>query len=265
MRSRFLTPLLLALSVLTLPHLAVAQDGSGSGAAPGAEAAEADAPSGLELRNRMWIAYEGELLDDLNRPISGVFPLTLSLYRSDAATEPVWVEVQHVAVLEGRYQIYLGRTRGVPAVWEGQTRVLSIELGDAGEIARHPIVLNAWDPAERTPAPQVRGVGVTELAARAISTERASYARDCRALDGRTAEELDRFDALQTRINELRSALNRAGTQRVGRETVTQSRIGEAGGNPYQRTCPPNFVATGIRGGHGRVVDGYRLVCTEVL
>jgi hypothetical protein len=265
MRSLCLALILFATFSVTAPTGAAAQDGSGSGDATiGGDAAAAGA-SGIEMRNRMWIAYEGELLDDLNRPISGVFPLTLSLYRSDAATEPVWVEVQHVAVLEGRYQIYLGRTRGVPAVWEGQTRVLSIELGDAGEIARHPIVLAAWDPAERDPAPQVRGVGVTELAGRAVSAERATYAQDCRALSGRTAQELDRFDALQTRINELRSALNQAGSQRVGRETVTQSRIGEAGGNPYQRTCPPGFVATGIRGGHGRVVDGYRLVCTELL
>lgn len=252
---------LVALIALALVPAAYAQQASGD-ALP-AERDEA-AEQAAEDDALMWVAYEGELLDGRSRPISGVFPFTLELYRSAAATEPIWVEVQHVAVSEGRYRIFLGRTRGVPEVWSGQERVLAITLGDAGEIARHPITLTPWADLHEASQPTVREAGVTELAGRAISAERASFARECMALDGRTAEELDRFDALMERVGELRTRLNASGSSRIGRDTQTQPRIGSENGVRYQRTCPPGFVATGARGGGGNIVDGLRLVCTEL-
>lgn len=240
-------------TLLALPSLATAQDER-----PVAEGAAA-AQDAL-----MWVAYEGELLDGANRPVSGVFPLTLELYRSDAATEPVWVEVQYVAVHEGRYRVFLGRTRGVPEVWDGQERTLSITLGDAGEIARHSVTLTRWDESHDIAQPTVREAGLTQLAGRAISVERASYARECEALDGRTAEELDRFDALMERVTDLRARLNASASSRVGRQPQVQPRIGSENGVRYQRTCPPGFVVTGLRGGGGNIVDGTRVVCTEL-
>ena len=48
-----------------------------------------------------------------------------------------------MAVIEGRYEVFLGRTRGVPRL-EGRT-VLGVELGEAGEVTRHAVALQSYD------------------------------------------------------------------------------------------------------------------------
>lgn len=229
-----------------------------------ARAAQAAEDAIEQEQEVMWVAYEGELLDQNNAPISGVFAMTFELYRSMRATEPVWVEVQFVAVVEGRYRVFLGRTSGVPKAWEEQERVLAVQLGE-GEIARHDLLLLAYADPEEVGLPLVQDVGPVELAGQAIEAERAVFANECRALDGRSAEELDRFEQLMERVTAIRQQLDASRTQRVSRDTVAQPRIGGPGGVRYQRTCPPGFVMTGARGGTGNLVDGFRVVCTELL
>ncbi|MFT4704456.1 MAG: hypothetical protein ACI81R_002161 [Bradymonadia bacterium] len=223
------------------------------------------APSGLaDDQPMMWVAYEGELLDAQNAPISGVFPLVFSLYRSADSRNPVWVELQWVSIVEGRYDVHLGRTSGVPLAWEGQTRTLAVSLNGGGELTRHDIALNEWRDELELLGARITAAGEVDLAARAITADRAGFARECQTLSGRSANDLNRFAELLARIEEMRGRLNRSGANRIGRETVTLSAIGAGSGRPYQRMCPPGFAMTGIRGGMGQLVDGFRGVCTEI-
>ena len=41
-------------------------------------------------------------------------------------------------------------------------------------------------------------------------------------------------------------------------------RVGGAGGNSYQRQCPPGFVVTGFRGGQGQFLDSIEIVCNAI-
>lgn len=256
-------PHLLAVFILATCCLA-AQGGHAQGS-PGGDAeprAERDRAVQAEL---MWVRYEGELLDQASAPISGIFPMVFSFYPTADGDSPSWVELQSVAVIEGRYEVFLGRTRGVPRAWDGQTVHLGVALGDAGEVTRHAVALESYVGDDEGDLPSVIPAGNVELAGYALSADSAVFAHECRALDGRTARELDRFEQLMTRVNAIRETLDRARDQRVARESQPAQRIGGAGGVRYQRTCPPGFVMTGARGGMGNLVDGFRIICTELL
>lgn len=253
------------LAVFTLAACCLAAQGADAQGAPngGAEArAERDPSDSTEL---MWVRYEGELLDQESAPVSGIFPMVFSFYPTADGASPSWVELQSVAVIEGRYEVFLGRTRGVPRAWDGQTVHLGVELGEAGEVTRHAVALQSYVGDDESGLPSVIPAGNVELAGYALSADSAVFAHECRALEGRTARELDRFEQLMTRLNAIRETLDRARDERVSRESQPAQRIGGAGGVRYQRTCPPGFVMTGARGGMGNLVDGFRIICTELL
>lgn len=211
----------------------------------------------------MRAAYTGELLDDAYRPISGVFPLTFRLYRSRSAETPVWTEEQYVAVLEGMYDVQLGRNEGIPAGWAGEERVLEVALGDT-VLASQTLLLWAWSPEQEAPMPTIRREPFIELAGQAIEADTAAMARNCRRLSGESASALDHYDELRGQLDEVRRRLDRPAGDRIGDDDVVLPRIGGAGGNRYERNCPPGFVMTGARGGAGNLIDGFRIICTQL-
>lgn len=210
----------------------------------------------------MRVAFVGELLDDANRPISGIFPLEFRLYRNGEAETPVWTEQQHVAVYEGMYEVHLGRVNGIPAEWVGQERVVEVALGDVA-LSRQPLLLARWNP-EGAGAPTIRHERTVDLAGTAISADEAGFAHNCRTLGGQNLASLDHYAELRDQLDELRERIDRPAGNRIGTEVVTLPRIGGEDGFAYEYRCPPGFVMTGARGGDGQLIDGFRIICTQL-
>jgi hypothetical protein len=215
-------------------------------------------------QDTMRVGYVGELLDERNSPITGVFPLTFSLYRDEASAEAVWTEEQFVSVFDGMYSVELGRDSGIPLDWAGATRVLDVAITGVGSIGRQPLLLTPWRAPGEVPLPRVSRESFVELAGRAIHADRAGIANRCRTLSGQTVDELDHYDELSAQIEDLRQRVNRPTGNRVSRETAVLPRVGGAGGTRYERNCPPGFVMTGARGGAGSLIDGFRPICTQL-
>ena len=212
----------------------------------------------------MRVGYVGELLDERSSPITGVFPLTFSLYRDSASAEALWAEQQFVAVFDGMYTVELGRERGIPTDWAGEARVLDVSIVGAGSINRQPIILTPWRAPGEVPLPMVRYESFVDLAGTAVHADTAGLADRCRTLSGQSVDDLDHYDELAARIAELRQRVSRPSGNRLGPEPVVLPRIGGGGGTRYERNCPPGFVMTGARGGAGSLVDGFRPICTQL-
>jgi hypothetical protein len=209
------------------------------------------------------MGYAGELVDADRRPLSGVYPLVFSLH--DASGERLWHETRYVTVVEGIYDLRLGADTRIPAELRGEALELRIAVDGVGEVMRHPIEVHAWSPPPPTlTQAQVQRLVQVELAARALLAERAGRAHSGRRLSGTTLDRIDQSANLAERIDELRVTFERERGAQVGTEVVVVDRVGGATGRPYARTCPSGWVVTGARGGSGRMVDGFQLICSRL-
>ncbi|TVR02654.1 MAG: hypothetical protein EA398_07040 [Deltaproteobacteria bacterium] len=224
------------------------------------------APAAAE--ERIEAPYRGEVIDQDHVPISGVFRLTFRLHADADARTPVWEETHWVAVHEGMYDVLLGSVSPLPAERLAAPLWISVLLGSTGEITRHPADLRPRQPVvDEARMAEIERLRFADVAERALFAEEAARAEDCRTLDGRTAQELDRYEELDGRIRELsrqRSDAPAAGAVRVGRTTQTLPSIGGRGGQPYDRACPPNHVVTGARGRSGQLIDSMELICSPL-
>jgi len=211
------------------------------------------------------MSWQGELVDGESAPISGVFPLTFKLYVRADSTAPMWQESRFVTVQEGMYDVQLGSLTPIPQDAVGRDLFLAVEIGTVGEVARQPVNVG-FDPVPPTRDEVIASLDVTwaDLAERAVYADHARTADECSTLAGLTVDELDRFDELAAEIAELRQEVERATGASIGSRTTTLERIGGAGGNPYTRTCPPNHVVVGMRGGAGALIDSIELICAPL-
>lgn len=218
------------------------------------------------------VPYRGELVDDRLAPLSGVFELTFEIRRRPQDTRPVWAESHFVSVVEGLYDVDLGHTRTIAEEDRGRELTLTVRMGADIEIAAHPFVVEARPPAEESSLPDIERIVFADLSDRALRAERARTADDCRTLDGRTAQELDRSNEILQRVAELQERLRQQQQQQpasrsgptTGTPTQTLPRIGGAGGSPFDRACPPGHVMTGLRGGAGELIDSIVIVCAPL-
>ena len=215
-------------------------------------------------QDTMRVGFTGELLDENDAPISGVFPLTFSLYDGEGVADAAWSEQQFVAVFDGMYTVELGRERGIPVEWSGASKVLDVSIVGAGSIGRQRIALTPWRAPGEIPLPLVRHESFVDLAGRAVRADQAGLADRCLTLSGVAVDDLDHYDELAARIAELRQRVSRPAGNRIGPDPVVLPRIGGGGGSRYERNCPPGFVMTGARGGAGSLVDGFRPICTQL-
>jgi hypothetical protein len=210
-------------------------------------------------------AYRGELIDDTNTPISGVFPLTFQLYRQQDASDAFWSETHWVAVIEGQYDVLLGRQTTLEQEWDGQAVFIAVELGDLGEFLRHAYTPNVLpEPPTRDEAIAALDVTFADVADRALFAVEADIADSCDTIGGMTLEELDRYEEVLEQIAELEAQVSRATGAQLGSRTTTLERVGGSGGNPYSRSCPPGHVITGVRGGAGSLIDSIEIVCSPL-
>lgn len=208
--------------------------------------------------------YTGELADDDLKPISGIFKVTFKLFPDISAPKEIWTEAIFVTVVEGRYDVALGRITPIGANLDGRQLFLSATLEEEpGE--RIPFAVRAATTRDDSPSgPIFRGKSFADVADRALVASRAATADNCSTLGGKTAEEIDQSKELNKRVSELREALREKSSIKLGGQQQVLERVGGAGGNSYQRQCPPGFVVTGFRGGQGQFLDSIEIVCNAI-
>ena len=208
--------------------------------------------------------YTGELADDELKPISGIFKITFKLFPDISAPSEIWSEELFVSILEGRYDVTLGRVVPIGVNLDGRQLFLSAALDeDPGE--RIPFAVRSADVRDDSPSgPIFRGKSFADVADRALVATRAATADNCSTLGGKTAEEIDQSKELNKRVSELRESLREKSSIKLGGQQQVLERVGGAGGNSYQRQCPPGFVVTGFRGGQGQFLDSIEIVCNAI-
>lgn len=207
--------------------------------------------------------FTGELIDAENTAISGLFRMTFHAYREPTGGTSLWQESQFVAVEGGMYSVSLGAQTPLPAELNGQNLFVAVELGGS-EISRAPALI-ATTPPPRTREQIIAGLDIVyaDLAERAVEAEMATQAEDCLRIGGLTLDEIDRYDELVEQIVSVREDVNRVTRPTMGR-TTNLERIGGGGGLPYSRSCPPNHVVVGFRGGAGDLIDSIELICAPI-
>lgn len=217
------------------------------------------------------VEYHGELLDEDNEPISGIFPLAFRFYGSEDGDRPAWTERQFVSVHLGEYVVDLGTESPITKQLEGRDVFLAVELESVGEIVRHPFTVNSRTPTGPN-APIIENIETLEFAQvadRALLAERALVADDCERLGGMTVDQLNRYDQLELEIRQLRQQIQTmqtgsTGGGSIGSRTITLEAAGGGGGTPYRYNCPPNHVAVGLSGTAGNLLDSAALICAPL-
>jgi hypothetical protein len=232
----------------------------GQAAAPGVASAPAASPAGT-----ITFRFRGELVDQQNRPISGVFKMEFSI-ANDRESVPFWREGRYVAVQEGMYELSLGESTPLPASFEGRTVAIRTTLG-SDQPEGPPVMWVVTAPPTRPDGglpPDLRGRSFVDVADRAIEADRAIVAENCLSLGGKPAAELDKSAEFNRLLSEIRAEIRDKGGAKLSAETQVLERAGGPGGNPYQRQCPPNHVVTGFRGGMGNFLDSIEIVCSPI-
>ncbi len=241
-------------------------------AAPaGAPAGANDRPGAPPAVATQRVVYGGRLVDPEGRPISGIFPLTFSLYTAPGAKRAAWQEAIHVAVDNGVYAVELGRTRPLPKRLAVDKAEIGVALaGKRRELVREPLGPRATIPPADPAAPvivtlEVPNVGArpgkggqsyADLAGMAYEAERSKVAERVGGLGEAEIRELARSATPATSAASAKA--------RVGADKRTTERAGGAEGRAYNLSCPAGYIVTGITGGAGALVDSISLVCSPL-
>ena len=190
------------------------------------------------------LAFSGSLMDEKGAPMGGVYWVKFALHRGENDTKEIWSEEQYIAVEKGKYELELGKQRPVPRVPSMTSLFLSIQL-DGTEVQRVPVTDDML-PAENKSAVAGGQAGGSTCQ----KCVQAESAKDCQRLGGMTVKQLVNT-AVKKEIE-------------VGGTAHFTSSVGGGEGTPFRLTCPPGFVATGIKGKAGETITSLQLVCSPL-
>lgn len=215
------------------------------------------------------VIYQGVLQREGGDPVGGVLPLTFKLYRSSMSAEPLWSEDHYVSVVDGVYQVALGSDSPLPEHLLMGERWLGVELQGEDEILRDQITIDHPEGHHYEELEPGEHLSRADVADMAVEAERARVAETAESVGGMTADELEEQSGLAIqRLNEHIAdpdAHSVAAGPTVGATRRSAGdEAGGAGGSSYEILCPEGYVATGIRGGAGRVVDSITLLCSPL-
>ncbi len=215
------------------------------------------------------VLYRGVLQNADGDPVSGVFELSFNLYHGSMSADPIWTENHYVSVVDGRYQVALGSDTALGAHLLAGERWLGVELQGEDELLRDQLTVDTPDgkPLEETDAGE--SVSHADIADRAAEAERARVAETAESVGDMTAEEIrEQTEQALRRLGEHVSdpdAHSAAAGSSIGSTRRSAGdEAGGTGGTSYEITCPEGYVATGIRGGAGRVVDSITVLCSPL-
>ena len=219
-------------------------------------------PEAKSKDTRKVVPFAGLLQDENLNPISGVFPIRFSLYKTEGSRRAVWNEKLWVSVDGGRYAVTLGEDKRIPRTLELDQLYIGVQLEGVGEILREKL----------TPAPPVAVESViapappanvpvqtntprtvkspTDIAERAMHAFEADHAINADKLGNLTVSDLKKMFA--------------PGKVTTGSRTRETEQAGGPGGKLYELECPKGYVVTGVRGGSGKYLDSISLICTPL-
>jgi hypothetical protein len=203
------------------------------------------------------IQYEGSILDESKKAVSGIFPLKFEIYNKDKGGKALWSEHHYIAVEEGKYEIELGIQTPIPSNLPVNKLYIAISLGNEGEIVREQLVLSE-DKEEGQPQPIEEDTGSKKK--QPVSLTRvdfameAEHAEDSDKLSGMTTEDLMIKIMSQTKIS-------------VGSEKKHSSKgVGFDNGTKDTLTCPLGEVVVGLTVRYGQSqLYKIQLICSPLV
>jgi hypothetical protein len=225
-------------------------------------------PSGADARS---VAYRGQLMGPDGSPFFGMVRLTFALHREAKGGKPLWSETQFVFVEEGTFLATLGARNAVPddVRFEGSFVALSVpkgpeffrealkplrvvttaEFAALKEGAEAPVAVAT--PVRLTTTAPAAAAGGGSYAEKAGMAYEAEHARNADRLENMTLKEIER-------------ALRERTKPKLGDGQAYADHVGGYGGTPFAASCPKGYVCTGVRGGAGKFVDGFQLLCSPL-
>ncbi len=221
---------------------------------PGFEAAAAPRPG---------LVHVGRIQDEQGQPVSGIFPMTFSLYASRTARRAVWSERLFVAVQDGGYRVDLGQQKAVPAKAIAKGLLLGVAVGRGPEFAREPLTERNEPQGVAAAVPTGRAPAAPAAAGAGAGAPSGEFAREAAtAYEAERARNADRLENLT--LAQIVEKLGGGHKVRIGSEMKTMGPVGGKGGTPFEQGCPKGMVAVGIRGGSGRYIDSIELICSPI-
>jgi hypothetical protein len=201
------------------------------------------------------------------KAVSGVFPMTFSLYKKQKAKRPVWKEKIWVAVDEGGYVVQLGQKKGLPS-GKLENLFIGISIKGIGEVLRepfHPAVITQTDtsgvkvpqiPKGGNVAPAATHKGAVNYADTAGFATEAGHAKNADRLNNLSLDEI---------LQKLKEAQGGGVKIRIGSTRKYGAHLGGSGGTTdYNEQCPEGYVMIGIRGAYGLYLDSIQIICAPI-
>jgi hypothetical protein len=214
-----------------------------------------------------YLIYSGQLRDESSAALAGIYPLTFALHRDDKSPKKLWFEQQWVAVEDGVYTVELGRERPLPRGFEPASTYVSVSLTGGGELIRERLSernLPGGDgvgalTAEQPGPPPTPGVTAPRPAGGAVEyAEKAGL-----AFEAEHAATADRVGNLSLEQLDARYKRKESGA-RLGTAQRTSGAVGGDGGRPFRLVCPKGYVAIGIQGAAGKLIDSLEVICAPL-
>ncbi|MCA9517089.1 MAG: hypothetical protein KC635_19235 [Myxococcales bacterium] len=220
------------------------------------------------------VVYEGSLQDASRQPLSGVYPMTFALYRSQRSSRPAWSEDLMVAVDNGQYTVELGSDKPIPKTLKIDGTYLGVAITDGKELYREKLDTTGADAAAATeePAPAAPATnGAQATAPTAPTTARPGSGTQSQCEVAGFAYECDRAKAAESigglsakELREAVEAVKAGGKSSLGPKPRYSEAAGGPGGQRYELLCPKGYVVTGIQGGAAMFVDSLSIVCSPL-
>ena len=209
------------------------------------------------------VSFNGTLQDENLNVISGVFPMTFSLYKTEGSRRAIWSERVWVAVDSGRYSVNLGSRKPIPARLNLEKMYVGVSLESVGELLREPLMAQEENPVVAvptegrapvavapTPTPRPSGKGQPDIAERAMHAFEADHATNADKIGNLSVMDLQKmFEPKKVT---------------TGSRTRETESAGGPGGKLYELECPKGYVVTGVRGGSGKYLDSISLICSPL-
>ena len=217
------------------------------------------------------VTYRGQLMGADGQPYFGMVRLTFALHREARGGKPLWSETRFLFVDEGSFLVTLGSQNAIPdeLPLDGAFVALSVPKGPEffREALKHlqvvttseftamkestEVPVTVVDATPRTsPAPSA-AAGSSSYAEKAGLAYEAEHARNSDKLENMSLKEIER-------------ALRERTKPKLGDGEAYADHVGGYGGTPFATSCPKGHVVTGVRGGAGKFVDGFQLVCSPL-
>jgi hypothetical protein len=223
-------------------------------------------PTKSQQKNTEPVLYKGRIVNEKEKPLSGIFPLTFTLHKSEKDKKPVWKESFFVAVDKGIFTVELGRANPMPTGVKLSDLYIALSLKDKAEILREkfmpqevPKVEIVKNQTEKTASKETEAGGEVSYAKTAGFAAESEHAKNADMVMNMTVEDI---------LMKLKET-GTTGSESTGKAKIGTSRrftnlIGGTGGEDWSETCPKGYVVVGAKGKSGNFIDAIQFICAPI-